>query len=61
MCSIVPVAQMVGSNRIVKAHKIVTPVGNANLDPIVEKAFRRSLIEKALDALTEDAKGEQLE
>ena len=49
---------MVGSNRIVKAHKIVTPVGDPNLDPGIEKVFRRSLIEKALDALTEDAEGE---
>ena len=58
MCSIIPVAQMVGSNRIVKAHKIVTPVGDPNLEPGVEKVFRRSLVEKALDALTEDAEGE---
>jgi len=49
---------MVGSNRIVKAHKIVTPVGDPHLEPEVEKIFRHSLIEKALDALKEDAKGE---
>jgi hypothetical protein len=42
---------MVGSNRIVRAHKIVTPVGNVNLDPEAEKAFRLSIVWNALEAI----------
>lgn len=45
---------MVGSSRIVSAHKIVTPVGNANLDPGAEKAFRRTIIRSALEAIEAD-------
>lgn len=51
ICSIIPVAEMVGSNRIVRAHRIVTPVGNVNLDPEAEKAFRQSIVRNALEAL----------
>ncbi len=46
-----PVALMVGSNRIIPGSGIVHPVGNADLDPKVEKALRRAIIEKALEAL----------
>lgn len=42
---------MVGSNRIVPAQKIVSPLGNAALDPDDEKNMRRSLVKKALDVL----------
>ena len=51
VCSITSVSQMVGSNRIVPVYSIVHPVGNADLDPGAEKAFRRAIIEKALEAL----------
>jgi betaine reductase len=42
---------MVGSNRIVRGSKIVNPLGNADLDPQDEKELRRSILEKALEAL----------
>jgi glycine reductase len=42
---------MVGSNRIIVAQKIVSPVGNAALGPEDEIQLRRSLVEKALVAL----------
>ena len=42
---------MVGSNRIVPAQKIVSPLGNAALSPDDEKAMRRSLVEKAIEVL----------
>jgi len=42
---------MVGSNRIIRATKIVNPVGNADLDPREEKNLRRAIVEKALEAL----------
>lgn len=51
VCSIIPVAQMVGSNRIVSAQKIVNPLGNADLPPDEEKKLRRSIVDKALKAL----------
>ncbi len=51
---------MVGSNRVINAHKIVNPVGNSDLDPKAEKDFRRSIVEKALEALQADIKGQKL-
>ena len=51
LCAITPVAQMVGSNRILPAEKIINPVGNADLSREEEKKLRRSIVEKALKAL----------
>ena len=45
---------MVGSNRIIPAVKIVNPVGNAELEPREEKKLRRSIVERALQALQTD-------
>jgi glycine reductase len=47
-------AQMVGSNRIVPAHAIVQPVGNADLDLQEERKLRRVLVKKALETLETD-------
>lgn len=46
-----PVAVMVGANRIVPAAGIIHPLGNAELAPEEEKALRRRIVEKALQAL----------
>jgi len=46
-----PVAVMIGSNRIIPGAGIVHPVGNPDLDLRAEKAFRRVLVERALEAL----------
>ena len=46
-----PVAVMVGANRIVPAAGIIHPLGNAELAPEDEKALRRRIVEKALQAL----------
>lgn len=51
ICSIISVAQMVGSNRIIPVSSIVHPVGNPDLDLKAEKALRRAIVEKALEAL----------
>ena len=51
LCAMTPVAQMVGSNRILPAQKIVNPMGNADLPPDEEKKLRRSMVEKAVRAL----------
>jgi betaine reductase len=51
ICSITSVAQMVGSHRIVPVQSITHPLGDPDLDPKAEKQMRRSIVEKALDAL----------
>lgn len=51
---------MVGSNRIVTGHKIVNPLGNADLGLQDEKEYRRAIIEKALEALQTDVEGQTL-
>ena len=56
VCSILPVAFMVGSNRVVPGTKIVNPVGDADLNPEEEKKLRRTIVEKALEALQADVK-----
>ena len=60
VCSIIPVARMVGSNRIVAGSKIVNPLGNADLDPQEEKELRRAILERALEALQADVKEQAL-
>jgi glycine reductase len=47
-----PVAVMVGANRIVPAAGIIHPLGNTELSADDEKALRRRIVEKALQALT---------
>ena len=46
-----PVAVMVGANRIVPAAGIIHPLGNAELSTEDEKALRRRIVERALQAL----------
>lgn len=52
--SAVPVARMVGANRVVLGNGIVHVVGASGLSPEAEKKLRRQLIEKALQALQSD-------
>lgn len=49
--SALPIAKMVGSNRVVLGHGIVHVAGDASLSPEDEKALRRELVKKALQAL----------
>ena len=49
--SAVPIAKMVGSNRVVLGHGIVHVTGDASLSPEEEKELRRELVKKALNAL----------
>ena len=46
-----PVAVMIGANRIVPAAGIIHPLGNADLSAEDEKALRRRIVERALQAL----------
>jgi glycine reductase complex component B subunit gamma len=47
-----PVAEMVGSHRIVQGGGIVHPLGSAESSPDEEHRLRRQIMERALDALS---------
>lgn len=50
-----PVAKMVGANRVVLGNGIVHVVGDAKLTPEKEKAARRELIRQALEKLQSES------
>ena len=54
ICTVVPISQTVGANRIVPAVAIPYPLGNPLLGIEDEKKLRRSIVERALEALTID-------
>jgi betaine reductase len=49
--SALPIAKMVGSNRVVLGNGIVHVTGDSKLPPGEEKDLRRKLVQKALAAL----------
>jgi hypothetical protein len=51
-----PIAKMVGANRIVLGNGIVHVVGDAKAPPDKEKEVRRGLVRQALEALQSDEK-----
>lgn len=51
ICTVTPISMTVGANRIVPAIAIPHPLGNPALTPEEEKALRRGIVEKALNAL----------
>lgn len=53
--SALPIAQMVGANRLVLGNGIVHVVGDAKASAEEEKSIRRQLVQKALAALRRDA------
>jgi len=53
--SVVPVAKMVGANRIIQGNGIVHPLGAADLPPAEEKELRRRILREAFEALQKDA------
>jgi glycine reductase len=53
--SAMPIAKMVGSNRLVLGNGIVHVVGDANLSAEQEKEVRRQLMQKALKTLQADS------
>jgi len=52
IATVVPISLTVGANRIVPAIAIPHPLGNPALEAAEEKALRRSIVEKSLEALT---------
>ena len=51
ICTIVPISQTVGANRIVPAVAIPYPLGDITKTAEEDKAIRREIVEKALKAL----------
>jgi betaine reductase len=52
LCNLTSIAMRVGAPRIVPTRGIPYPTGDPNLEPDEEKAWRRKLLEKALEALS---------
>ena len=57
LSAVIAVAEMVGSNRIMLAQKIVNPVGNADLDPAEEKKAPPFDSEKGTDGFAGRCEG----
>lgn len=51
ICTVTPISQTVGANRIIPAVAIPHPLGDPKLDFDEEKKLRMKLVEKALNAL----------
>ncbi len=51
ICTIVPISKTVGANRIVPAVAIPHPLGDPQLVREEEKALRKSIVARALEAL----------
>ena len=51
ICTIVPISQTVGANRIVPAVAIPYPLGDINKNAAEEKQSRRAILDKAMKAL----------
>ena len=58
MCTVVPISQTVGANRIVPTIAIPHPLGNPALDKEEEYKLRERLVDKALDALQTPISGQ---
>ena len=56
MCTVTPISMTVGANRIVPTIAIPHPLGN----PEDEKAIRRKLVERALEALTTEVEDQTI-
>ena len=54
ICTMIPVANEVGSLRTLASGGIVSPTGNPELPPEEEKEFRRRLVLDALRLLQEE-------
>ena len=60
VCTIVPISQTVGANRIIPAVAIPHPLGDRVKSEKEEKLLRRALVEKALKALTTDIEDQKV-
>ena len=51
LCNLVSIASRVGAPRIVATRGIPYPAGDPSVDPDEERAWRRRLVERALEAV----------
>jgi glycine reductase len=51
LCNLTSIAERVGAPRIVPTRGIPFPAGDPSLDPEEEKAWRRRLLDRALEAI----------
>jgi glycine reductase len=51
LCNLISIAERVGAPRIVPTRGIPYPTGDPSLTPEAEKAWRRRLLDRALEAL----------
>ncbi len=58
ICTVVPISLTVGANRIVPAIAIPHPLGNPALSKADEKALRKEIVKKALQALQTEVEGQ---
>jgi glycine reductase len=56
--TIVPLAESIGPNRIIPGKAITHPLGDPTLPHGQERALRRSLVRRALDALQTEIPGQ---
>ena len=52
LCNLTSIALRVGAPRIVPTRGIPYPTGDPSLDPAAERAWRRRLLERALEAVS---------
>ena len=60
MCTVTPISMTVGAYRIVPTIAIPHPLGNPALPPEEEKALRRKLVSRALEALTTEVEDQTI-
>lgn len=60
MCTVTPISMTVGANRIVPTIAIPHPLDNPALTMDEEKAIRRKLVERALEALTTEVEDQTI-
>lgn len=58
ICTVVPISLTVGANRIVPAIAIPHPLGNPSLTMEEEKVIRRTILGKAIKALSTEVEGQ---
>jgi glycine reductase len=56
--TIVPLAESIGPNRIIPGKAITHPLGDPTLSRDEERALRRGLVRRALDALQTEISGQ---
>ncbi len=59
ICNLIPVAEMVGSHRIIEGVSILHALGNPNLELEAEKALRKEIVIKALTKLESNIETKQ--